>query len=59
MAYLQLLSEPKVAVRMGTKPQTIRNQIASIRRKFNAGSSEQLIAICLCTPGALENLWRS
>jgi DNA-binding CsgD family transcriptional regulator len=52
MCYLQHLNETQAATHLGTKPQTVRNQLVSIRDKFNASSTEQLIAICLCAPGA-------
>jgi DNA-binding NarL/FixJ family response regulator len=46
--FLEYPCDKKVARLLGTKPQTVRNQISSIERKLGVASREELI-ICLLT----------
>ena len=45
--YLCLLNDKKVAGRLGTKVQTVRNQLASIEHKLHVCSREELISVAL------------
>ncbi|MCI0358692.1 MAG: helix-turn-helix transcriptional regulator [Planctomycetaceae bacterium] len=42
--WLQLLNPKAVAKRLGTRPQTVRNQLAAIQHKLGTRSHEELIA---------------
>jgi DNA-binding CsgD family transcriptional regulator len=42
--YLKLLNPKAVASRLGTRPQTVRNQLASIEHKLGVRSTEELIS---------------
>ena len=44
--FLEELCDKRVARRLGTKPQTVRNQISSIEKKLGVESREELV-ICL------------
>lgn len=43
--WLDGFNDKKVAARLGTKVQTVRNQIASIEHKLGARSREELVAL--------------
>jgi DNA-binding NarL/FixJ family response regulator len=44
--FLQELCDKKVARQLGTRPQTVRNQITSIEKKLGVESREELV-LCL------------
>jgi len=43
--YISLFNDKQVARRLGTRPQTVRNQIASIIRKMKVSNRIELIAL--------------
>jgi DNA-binding CsgD family transcriptional regulator len=53
--YLRYLNAKKVARELGTKHQTVQNQLSSIEHKLGADSREHLVALTLST-GFAEKL---
>jgi DNA-binding CsgD family transcriptional regulator len=50
--YLELLNAKKVARRLGTRAQTVRNQLAAIEHKLGLSSREELVAFAVARPSA-------
>jgi DNA-binding CsgD family transcriptional regulator len=54
--FVVLLNDKKVALHLGTKGQTVRNQINSILHKLNVSSRLELLALVHSSPALLRAL---